>query len=195
MPSGRLQRALAAIDAANADDPNRITVRGAQRPKELAHAELVSDWVRRLDPDPGEALLLAARAHHLRRWTIDRASYPPGRKGYLRWRRALHEQHASDVARILEDIGYDPAMIERVQDLVRKRGLGKDPDVQVLEDSLCLVFLETQRHDLAARMEGDKMTEILEKTAKKMSDRGLELALDLDLDATERRVLEDARRS
>jgi len=195
MPSGRLQRALAAIDAANADDPNRITVRGAQRPKELAHAELVSDWVRRLDPDPSEALLLAARAHHLRRWTIDRASYPAGRKGYLRWRRALHEQHASDVARILEDIGYDPAMIERVQDLVRKRGLGKDPDVQVLEDSLCLVFLETQRHDLAARMEGDKMAEILEKTAKKMSDRGLELALDLDLDATERRVLEEARRS
>ena len=195
MPSSRLQRALAVIDAANADDPNRITVRGAQRPKELAHAELVSDWVRRLDPDPSEALLLAARAHHLRRWTIDRASYPAGRKGYLRWRRALHEQHASDVARILEDIGYDPAMIERVQDLVRKRGLGKDPDVQVLEDSLCLVFLETQRHDLAARMQGDKMTEILEKTAKKMSDRGLELALDLDLDATERRVLEEARRS
>ena len=190
----RLQHALDAIDAANGDDPNRIAVRGTQRPKELAHAELATDWVRRLDPDPSEALLLATRAHHLRRWTIARSSQPTGRVGYLRWRKALQEQHASDVAAILEEVGYDETTIVRVQDLVRKRGLGHDPDVQVLEDALCLVFVETQLRDLTGRVEPEKMTEILEKTAKKMSERALELALDLELDADERGLLERALR-
>ena len=75
----RFRRAIAAIDASNADDPNRITVRGEERPKELAHSELVTAWVHRLDPHASEPLLLAARAHHVRRWTIPRASYPTGR--------------------------------------------------------------------------------------------------------------------
>ena len=194
MGDDRLRRALVAIDAANAGDPNRITVRGEERPKELAHAELATDWVRGLDPDPSEPLLLAARAHHLRRWTISRSSYPTGRSGYLRWRRALHEQHASDVAVILQDVGYDQATIDRVQDLVRKRGLGRDAEVQVLEDALCLVFLETQLSDLAARVAPETMAGILEKTATKMSDRALELALDLPLDPEERRSIERARR-
>jgi hypothetical protein len=189
----RLARAVAAIDAANAADPNEIVVGGRRRPKEVAHAELVTDWVRRLEPDADEALLLAARAHHLRRWSIPRASYPEGRAGYLKWRRTLHDQHAREVAEILEAVGYDEPTIARVQELVRKRGLGRDPDVQVLEDALCLVFIETQLHDLAARVEPDKLADIVEKTAKKMSPRALELALGLDIDADDRALLVQLR--
>jgi hypothetical protein len=185
----RLGRAVAAIDAANAADPNQIVVKGARRPKELAHAELVTDWVVRLDPDADEALLLAARAHHLRRWSIPRASYPEGRAGYLKWRRTLHDQHAREVAEILEAVGYDGPAIARVQELVRKRGLGSDPDVQVLEDALCLVFIETQLHDLAARLEPGRLADVVEKTAKKMSPRALDLALDLDIDPGDRALL------
>jgi Domain of unknown function (DUF4202) len=185
----RLGRAVAAIDAANAADPNAIVVAGTRRPKELAHAELVTGWVTRLDPDADEPLLLAARAHHLRRWTIPRASYPEGRAGYLKWRRTLHDQHAREVAEILEAVGYDQPTIARVQQLVRKRGLGSDPDVQVLEDALCLVFIETQLHDLAARLEPAKVVDVVEKTAKKMSPRALELALGLDIDPVDRDLL------
>src|SRR5690606_21022642 len=122
------------------------------RPKELAHAELMTEWVRRLDPDPSEAQLLAARAAHLRRWGTPRSSYPDGRAGYLRWRRDLQQQHADEVGAILERVGYDPATVERVQQLVTKRGLGIDPAVQVHEDALCLVFLETQLADTAAKL-------------------------------------------
>lgn len=193
MDQDRLGRAIAAIDDANADDPHRIVVRGVERPKELAHAELVTEWVERLTSEPREELLLAARAHHLRRWTIPRASYPDGRAGYLRWRKALHEQHASDVAGILESVGYEPATIARVQDLVRKRGLGRDPEVQALEDALCLVFIETQLHDLTQRVEPEKMAEIVEKTAKKMSEQAIELALTLEIEPDERALLERAR--
>ena len=188
----RFRRAIAAIDASNADDPNRITVRGEERPKELAHSELVTAWVHRLDPHASEPLLLAARAHHVRRWTIPRASYPTGRPGYLRWRRALHEQHAEDVARILTDVGYDADTIARVQDIVRKRRLGKDPEVQVFEDALCLVLLETQLAELAARLDDDKMLDVAAKTIRKMSPPALDLALTLDLTDTQLAFLREA---
>ena len=181
MNEERLAAALAAIDAANTADTNRITIRGVEQPKELGHAALVTEWVQRLTPEPSEALLLAARAHHLRRWTIPRASYPLGRSGYLRWRKELHEQHARDVADILAGVGYDDTEIARVQDLVRKHRLGKDPEVQVLEDALCLVFVETQFHDLAARTDDEKMVDVVAKTLKKMSPAAIKLAVELEL--------------
>jgi Domain of unknown function (DUF4202) len=172
----RLASALASIDAANADDPNVITVEGVERPKELAHAELMTRWVRTLDPECSEEQILAARAHHLRRWTIPRDSYPEGRSGYLRWRTALKRQHADDVGTILRAAGYDDESVARVQAIVTKRGLGQDHAVQVHEDALCLVFLETQFDELAGKMGDDKTVEILQKTAKKMSPAGLDAA-------------------
>ena len=172
----RLAAALAAIDAANAGDPNVITVDGIERPKELAHAELMTRWVRTLDPDCSDEQVLAARAHHLRRWTIPRAGYPDGRSGYLRWRTALKRQHGDDVGAILRDAGYDDESVARVQAIVTKRGLGQDQAVQVHEDALCLVFLETQLDELASKMGDDKTVDILQKTANKMSPAGLQAA-------------------
>lgn len=183
----RFDRAIAAIDAANADDPETIVVAGVERPKEQAHAEMMTAWVRRLDPDADEAQLLAARAHHLRRWSIPRSSYPDGRSGYLRWRTALKKQHASEVASLLSEAGYDDATIERVQRIIRKDGLGTgastpDPAVQTHEDALCLVFLSTQLDELVEKLDDDeKAIDVLRKSAKKMSASGLEAAATLPL--------------
>jgi hypothetical protein len=170
----RFAAALAAIDAANADDPHVITVDGVERPKELAHAELMTRWVRALDPQCSEEQIMAARAHHLRRWAIPRHSYPDGRSGYLKWRTALKRQHADDVGAILRDAGYDDESVARVQSIVTKRGLGRDHAVQVHEDALCLVFLETQLDELASKMGDDKTVDILQKTAEKMSPAGID---------------------
>jgi hypothetical protein len=166
----RFDRAIAAIDAANTESPTG---------REPADAVLVTDWVRKLAPDASEELLLAARAHHIRRWTVPRSSYPDGRAGYLRWRRDLHEVHAAEVGAILDDGGYPPAAIERVQDLVRKRRLASDPEVQVLEDALCLTFIQTQYDDLASRLGGEKMSTVVEKTLAKMSEHGRARAAEL----------------
>jgi len=185
----RRAEAIAAIDAANADDPNTIEVRGERRPKEQAHAELMTEWLDRLDPDATDAQHLAARAHHLRRWTIPRSEYPDGRAGYLRWRTALKKQHAADVASILADVGYDDATIDRTQRLIRKEGLGSDPQVQTHEDALCLVFLETQLAELADAQGDEKIVDIIRKTALKMSPRALELVADLPLRDTDRALL------
>ena len=183
MSGERLRRALAAIDAANADDPHTILVRGRRRPKEQAHAELVSEWIARLAPDASEALQLAGRAHPLRRWEIPRSAYPDGREGYLRWRRALYDYHAEAAGKILADHGYDAATVRRVSDLLHKRGLARgDAEAQVLEDALCLVFLETQYREIAERLSGEKLLDVTAKTLRKMSARARSLALELPLD-------------
>lgn len=192
MNEERFRRAITAIDAANADDPHRITIRGVARQKELAHAELVTEWIRRLRPEASEALLLAARAHHVRRWTISRSAYPGGRAGYLQWRRDLHELHAGEAARLLTGEGYDQAMVSRVGDIIRKRNLATDPEVQALEDALCLVFLETQFRDLAARLDAARMVDVLRKTLSKMSDEGKRLARTIEMSTVERGLLERA---
>ena len=189
-PGGtRFADAITAIDAANTDDPNIITARGRTGPKEVLHAELVTEWVELLRPDASEALLLAARGHHLRRWKMPRASYPAGRAGYLRWRRDLHEQHARELGAILETAGYDAETIERVQAIVRKRDLAHDAEVQTLEDALCLVFLETQLTDVAAKLDPDKLASVLEKTARKMSADGRAAIARVPLDDEGREIL------
>ncbi|HEY6531735.1 MAG TPA: DUF4202 domain-containing protein [Acidimicrobiales bacterium] len=187
----RFALAIAAIDAANADDPNTIVVDGVERPKEQAHAEAMTRWVRQLDRDADEAQLLAARAHHLRRWAHPRSAEPDGRAGYLRWRAEAKRRHAADVGEILAGVGYDADTVARVQDLVAKKGLGRGdrPDVggrpdpfQVHEDALCLVFLTTQFDELVDKLGDDKTVDVLARTLAKMGDRGRSEALALDLD-------------
>jgi hypothetical protein len=193
--SERFRTAIAAIDDANRLDPNTETFRGLSGPKEVVHAVLATEWVTRLAPDADEALLLAARGHHLRRWTMPRASYPPGRSSYLKWRAALHQQHARELGEILVAAGYDEMTVVRVQALVRKERLGRpgaDPAVQVLEDALCLVFLETQLGDVATRLEPETLTRVIVKTAAKMSDAGRACIPDLPLGPGARRLLDEA---
>jgi hypothetical protein len=168
----RFARAIAAIDAQNSADPHRA-LRGAREwPQELLHAELATSFLLALEPAASEALRLAARAHHLRRWEIPRARFPAGRAGYHRWRRALHEFHAAALAPLLAAAGYGDDMIGRVQSLVAKQGLGSDPEVQLLEDALCLVFFAAELEAVAHKLEPERLDAVLDRTLRKMSERG-----------------------
>ena len=195
-PSARLRAALAAIDDANRADPTIVTVRDRTGPKEIVHADLVTEWVRTLKPDAGDALLLAARGHHFRRWTVPRASYPTGRAGYLRWRKDLHAQHAAELGVVLADAGYDDEMIAQVQSIVRKDGLARaaeHDDVQVLEDALCLVFLETQLMDIVARLDPATLPGVITKTAAQdESPRAAPQIADVPLGPGAHRILDEA---
>src|SRR5205807_9581861 len=112
-------------------------------------------------PSPSYAGVRAARAQHVRRWDIPRSSEPDGRAGYLKWKRRLQQHHAEVVGSILRDIGYDETTIERVQSLVKKERLRADPEVQALEDALCLVFVETQFTDLTAQLGEHHMVDVV----------------------------------
>lgn len=187
--AARFRAAIAAIDAVNAEDPAREPHEGAEVPAALLYGQRMSAWLLRLAPDAPEALRLAARAQHVGRWKVPRASYPEGRDGYLAWRADLARFHAETVARILERAGYDGATIARVGDLVQKKGIKRDADAQTVEDAACLVFLESQFDAFSRRHPDDKVIDILRKTAAKMSPRGREEAAKLA-----RSLPEDRRR-
>src|SRR5262249_1392566 len=79
----QLTDVMAAIDAANARDPNKIAVGGQLQPAELVYGRRMSATLARMAPHASEHLRIAARGQHIERWTSPRASYPAGRVGYL----------------------------------------------------------------------------------------------------------------
>lgn len=177
----RLQRALDAFDQANAEDPERLLVDGQARPRELVDAERLSSWVARLSPNASEALRLAARCQHIRRWQIPRSAFPNGRVGYLQWRTQLGRFHADTAAALLREAGYDQPLIDEVRRINLKQNLHSNPDSQTIEDALCLAFLEFEFEQFRTKHPLDKLLEIVRKTWKKMSPRARELALGLKL--------------
>lgn len=181
MSNDRLSLAIAAIDLANSQDPNLEFWQGQAIPKELLYSHRMTEWLARLDPSPSEARQLAARAQHIRRWMIPREDYPAGREAYLRWRTTLYRFHADQVEAILHDAGYDSQTVALVRKMVGKQGIKRDPDVQLLEDVACLVFLEYYFPAFAATKDQEKMIDIVRKTWNKMSERALSAALSLHL--------------
>jgi hypothetical protein len=190
--SERYEAAVAAIDAANADDPTRIVVRGVEQPLAQVHGVLAAEWVADLHPDADETWLLAARAHHLKRWELPRSSYETGRAGYLKWKRDQRRRHADDAGELLATVGYDVAAIERVQALVRRDHLASDPGSQAIEDAACLAFVETQLADVATKLDRAHLVDVLRKTAKKMSPEGAAAISRIPLGDTERTLLAEA---
>ena len=190
--SERYEAAAAAIDAANAADPTTVIVRGEELPLALAHGRLAAAWVEKLVVDADETLLLAARAHHLRRWEVPRTTYPDGKAGYLRWRKDQKARHAEEVAALLRTAGYDTASIERVQALVRREHLAVDAGAQAVEDAACLVFIETQLASMAPRFDHAHLLEVIRKTARKMSPAGLAAVDELPIGDAERALLAEA---
>jgi len=189
MNQDRFERAIAAFDAANAEDPHRLVVGGEPRPRELVHAERVSAWVERLAPNASEPLRLAARCQHIRRWQIPRTSYPAGRVGYLQWRTELARFHADTAASILDELGYERELIDAVRRINVKQGIRSNPDTQTMEDALCLEFLESEFDDFARKHPPETVIGVLQKTWKKMSARGHELALNLPFSAPARELV------
>lgn len=190
----RLEAALARFDAAHREDPRSVQVDGGSVPWSVEYHRKLGEWVLRLDPNASETLRLAAACQHIRRWEIPRSDYDEGRRGYKRWRSDLARMHADIAHAVLADVGYDDETIARVEALLRKLGLGRDPDVQTFEDAICMVFFEMDFADLAAKHDDEKMIDILRKTWAKMSPAGHEAAraLAAGLPPRERRLVESA---
>lgn len=192
LTSSPYEAAIAAIDAANAADPTIIVVRGTTQPLALVHGLLASEWVARLHADADDTLLLAARAHHLRRWELPRTQYEPGKAGYLRWKRDQRQRHAREVGELLVAAGYDRVTIERVQSLVRRDHLATDAGAQAVEDAACLVFIETQLAEVSTKLEHDHLIDVIRKTARKMSPAALEAVSEIPLAEPEQTLLATA---
>jgi hypothetical protein len=187
-----VDEALRRFDALNAEDPHQIEDNAAMRPRELVQAERLERWVLRLAPHASLPLRLAARCQHLQRWRIPRSNYPEGRIGYLKWRKDLGHFHAEETARVLRDVGFDDQVIEAVRSIVMKQGLKTHADTQVIEDALCLSFLEHEFAEFAAKHEESKVVDIVRKTWRKMSEAGRSFALQLSLPPSALRLVQRA---
>ena len=168
--------AIARFDAENARDPNQEN----GRPRAWLYAERLTAWVLKLAPDASEILRLAARSQHICRWESPREHYPLTRPGYLKWRADLKKFHARKAGETLTAVGYDNDTIRRVQELNLKKNFPADPECRVLEDALCLVFLEFQFAALAAKSDDEKMINAVRKSWEKMTEAGRAEALKLN---------------
>jgi hypothetical protein len=188
----RFAAALQRFGEENSRDPNMEIADGAAHPRELIYAQWLSDWVLKLSPAASEPLRLAARCQHIARWQIPRDSYPMTRPGYLQWRADLKKFHAEKAGKILREVGYDDDTIRRVQELNLKKNFPTDPESRVLEDALCLVFLERQLAALAAKSDDAKMINALQKSWKKMTPAAHAEALKLKYGEREQSLIERA---
>jgi len=168
--------ACAAVDRANAEDPKNY---------ELLYGQRMVEWVRKLAPGASEELLLAARAQHVRRWTVPRSGYPEGRSGYLRWREGLKKFHADTLAAIMTEAGFGADAVAKARHLLVRKNLADDAEGQTLEDAACLVFLQFELAEFSAKTEPDKMVDILRKSWAKMSPAARDQALALPLGPAE----------
>jgi hypothetical protein len=193
--AGRFAEACRRFDELNARDPNVESSDGRPQPRELLYARRLTEWVLQLAPQASESLRLAARCQHLLRWQIPRERYPMTRPGYHQWRSALKQFHADQSAEVLRQVGYDEATIQRVRDLNLKRNLTSDPEMQVLEDALCLVFLQWQFADLARKTDEAKTINALRKSWHKMSPAARDQAMKLPYASHERHLIERALES
>jgi hypothetical protein len=179
--TNKIQQAFQLFDAVNQKDPNTEVFQGEPYPKELLYAQRMTKQLNSFVPNASEELQLTARCQHICRWEIARDAYEMNREGYLRWRQELKKFHAEKAANILEEVGYSEEVIKKVKFLLEKKQLKKNEETQILEDVICLVFLEHYFEPFAAKHPEEKTIDILQKTWHKMSEKGQQVALNLPL--------------
>jgi hypothetical protein len=188
----RIERAFELFDAYNRQSPEHLIWENEDYPAEYFYAVKRYEWVKKLDPQASESLLLASRSQHIGRWEIARDTYPEGRAGYLKWRSDLAKFHALKAEEILTSVGYDNEITDRVRQIILKQKIKADSEVQTIENALCLVFLEYQFDDLIAKVSEEKMIDILRKTWAKMSDPGRNMALSLQYSEEGKQLIQKA---
>lgn len=173
----RFKKAIQLFDNANSNDPHTETSDGKEYPKELLYAIRMTEKLNEFEPNASEVVQLSVRCQHICRWEISRSSYEMNRKGYLSWRRDLAKFHANKASKILKEVGYENSVIDKVTFLLQKKQLKRNEETQLLEDVICLVFLENYFENFSEKYSEDKLIDIIQKTWAKMSNKGHEWAL------------------
>lgn len=188
----KLEKAFQLFDDYNKQDPNTFEWEDKVYPTEYFYALQLHNWVKKLQPDASEALLLASRSQHVGRWKSPRENYPMNKPGYYKWRTELAKFHAETAGALMLKAGYDKDEIEAVQSIIRKEQLRTNYEVQIMEDALCLVFLQFQYDNFIKEHDDEKVLRILKKSWGKMNDKGREAAGTLLFTGRGKELLEKA---
>ena len=188
----KFKQAIKQFDSLNTLDPNTTIYKGKSYPKELLYAHRMTKTLLNYKPDATETVQLAVRSQHICRWEIPRSTYEQNRTGYLKWRKELAKFHASKASAILKSLNFDNSIIENVNQLLLKKGLKTNEDVQLLEDVVCLVFLKYYFEEFSIKYSSEKVTEILRKTWVKMSGKAHKIALQYEYTNRNKKLIEQA---
>ena len=188
----RFEATIKAIDKANSDDPHVVLHHGKNISHELLYSQRMTEILFKYDQNPEEALQLAARGQHIKRWVIPRNEYPMDRKGYLQWRTKLKLMHANLMEEIMTENGYGTDIINQVKLLINKNKLKTDPPSQQLEDVVCLVFLQYYFSDFLQKHADEKVISILQKTWGKMTEKGRSMALGIAFEGKGKELIQRA---
>ena len=140
----------------------------------------MADMLERFAPDADDVMKIAIRGQHIQRWKSPRSNYPMDRTGYLKWRTDLYKFHADTTGELMAEAGYTAEDIERAKKAVGKKSIKSNPDTQLLEDVVDLVFIEHYMLAFAGKhpeYDEAKWIDIIQKTWKKMSEQGQQFAL------------------
>lgn len=180
MTQDRYKAAIAAFDRVNAEDSNQEVAEGKKYPKELLYAQRMTGMQEHFAPEASESVKLAVRAQHIQCWKIPRSNYTMDKRGYMLWRTTLYKFHAETAGNLMKEAGYDNEMVARVKTIVGKKDIKTNPETQMMEDIVDLVFIEHYILAFAGQhvdYDEAKWIVIIKKTWNKMSSRAQEFAL------------------
>ena len=146
----------------------------------MLYALRMTGMQERYIPEASEAVKLAVRAQHIQRWKSPRSNFPMDRQGYLQWRTGLYKFHAETAGNLMQEVGYENDMVERVRTIISKKALKVNPETQLMEDVVDLVFIEYYMLGFATshpEYDEAKWLEIIKKTWQKMSPRAHDFVL------------------
>lgn len=188
----KIEAAIELFDAYNKQDPRKIVVNDSEFPYEYFYALQLTNWVKKLEPRAGDELLLASRCQHIGRWQKPREEYPADKIGYHKWRTDLAKFHAEKAQELMLQVGLAEDTIVAVQQIILKKQLRTSYEVQVMENALCLVFLQFQYDEFLQKHDDETMIRVLQKTWSKMTGPGRDAALDLNFQGRGKALIKKA---
>lgn len=175
------RKASAKIEAIHNEDINTEIFEGQEQKSELLYSGRMLSVLDLVAPDSCYELKLAAQCQHMSRWSIPRATFPMDKKGYYQWRAAVMEHQLGVTVNALQAAGIDDESISVVVDALKNKADKSNVNASIIEDTACLVFIKWYLKPFASQFEADKAADILRKTARKMSNRGLGLISRMEL--------------
>ncbi len=182
-------KAVELINSVHNQDPNSETIDGVDIKAELLYSQRMLAILQKVQPNASLELQMAAHCQHISRWSIPRTTFSMDKKGYYQWRAAIMEHQLSVTSSVLKQAEINEQSIEIVVDTLKNKADKTNINASIIEDTACLTFIKWYLVPFAGQFDPEKAKVILQKTANKMSERGLKLIPELQLSVEVHKVL------
>ena len=166
-------KATTAIKEVHGADSVQHMENGMAFPSEILYGQRMLALLEEVYPESSFAFKLAVQCQHLKRWGIPRTDYPFDRRGYHEWRRVVMEYQLAETRTVLSAVPVEEEDLLWILDALKNQGNKANGNAQIITDTACLVFMKWYMVPFAAKHESEKVVDILKKTMRKMSEKGI----------------------